>query len=101
QLLLAHAGRARDVESLRDLRQRAAAHVLERRDLQLLGRRRAARPLRLSLLPCAAIRLGGRRLLLGGCRRGGTFRFYAAFGSRAIRCHSSFNPSPLPAATAA
>ena len=36
ELLLAHAGGARDVELLRDLRQRADAHVLERRELDLL-----------------------------------------------------------------
>ena len=46
QLLLAHAGRARHVELLGDLGQRADAHVLERRELDALYFSGGAAPLR-------------------------------------------------------
>ena len=97
QLLLAHAGRARHVELLGDLRQRADAHVLERREIDalylfggcsaLVVFASAVGPLPLPL-PAAAARLLG-LLLLG---RG-------LFARLSISFHSSSNPSPVTAET--
>src|SRR5262249_28326471 len=98
ELLLAHAGRARDVEPLRDLGQRADAHVLQRRELQLFrrGRRGAG----------AAVALRHRLLLLGcrgslrsGCLRRRRLRLHPHFVVLSISFHSSSSPSPVSAET--
>src|SRR5204863_4951374 len=85
QLLLAHAGRARHVELLRDLGQRADAHVLERREIDALYFFRGR---------CAIAALGGwlgRLSLLGGSLR--------LFATLSISFHSSSSPSPVTAET--
>src|SRR6185436_16078069 len=95
QLLLAHAGRARHVELLGDLRERPDAHVLERREIDALYLfRRAA-----AAVPGTSP--GG---LVGGCRRGSASALLGLlrrglFTSLSISFHSSSNPSPVAAET--
>ena len=56
QLLLAHAGRARNLEVARDLGQRGRRHILERREVEGLG-----------------LGFAGRGGCVGGCRGAGAF----------------------------
>src|SRR5262249_60795156 len=66
ELLLAHAGRARDVELLGDLGQLLGAHFLERRQVDLGLRRRLTRRLRrLGLRALRRLRLRSLRSALG------------------------------------
>ena len=88
QLLLAHAGRAGHVELLGDLRERADAHVLERRQIDALyffgGRAAVALGRRLG-------RLLLRRFRLSGC--------CGCSPACLISVHSSSSPSPVTAET--
>ena len=93
ELLLAHAGRAGDVEPLRDLGQGADAHVLQRRQLQFFRRRGGG----------SAVAFGG---CGGGCRRRGgcrvrRLRLHPDVCSPvwSISFHSSSSPSPVTAET--
>src|SRR4030095_1741250 len=93
ELLLAHPGGALHVEALGHLHQGADAHVLQRRQIQLFGRRRSVGP-----GSGRAVRL--RRLLLrDGSVRGGVRR-QPDFVIRSISFHSSSSPSPVTAETA-
>ena len=91
QLLLAHAGRARHVELLGDLGERADAHVLERGEIDALY-----------LFGGGSAFFGGR----GAVALGGRLRLLAApvavlrlFASLSISFHSSSSPSPVTAET--
>src|SRR5581483_6463214 len=94
QLLLAHAGRAGDVESLGDLGQRADAHVLERGELEFFRCRRCG-----GLAVAVPVRLR-RRLAAGGLSGGGRYGLLLLVASRSISFHRSSNPSPVCAETA-
>src|SRR5439155_4885180 len=81
QLLFAHAGRARHIELLRNLRQRSNAHVLERGEVDALY----------------LFRCGDRAVATGRLRlRGFGLRGCA---SLSISFHSSSSPSPVTAET--
>src|SRR6185503_5777435 len=90
ELLLTHAGRARHVEAFGDLGQRADAHVLERRKLELF--RRGRRGCGWGSGPGGRRRRGRRRCF-------GRVRLHPELLSRSISVHSWSSPSPVTAET--